>query len=69
MPVWCGARTSSEQCINEALKDAFGHVMPLGPVDGNPGQVVNQISDARLPGGWRSTAAFLRFAHKEGQSH
>ena len=29
--------------VNEGLKDAAGHAMPLGLVDGNGGQVVNQI--------------------------
>jgi Amt family ammonium transporter len=29
--------------INDGLKDASGRLMPMGWVDGNPGQVVNQI--------------------------
>ncbi len=29
--------------VNDGLKDAAGHVMPLGLVDGNGGQVLNQV--------------------------
>ena len=29
--------------INDGLKDASGRVLPLGLVDGNPGQVLNQF--------------------------
>jgi Amt family ammonium transporter len=29
--------------VNEGLKDAAGHTMPLGLVDGNGGQILNQI--------------------------
>jgi Amt family ammonium transporter len=29
--------------VNDALKDAGGKVLPLGLVDGNPGQVFNQL--------------------------
>src|SRR5579862_4294853 len=29
--------------VNDGLKDAAGHVLPLGWVDGNPGQVLNQL--------------------------
>jgi ammonium transporter, Amt family len=29
--------------VNDAFKDSAGHVMKLGAVDGNPGQIVNQL--------------------------
>ena len=29
--------------VNDALKDSAGKALPLGLVDGNPGQIVNQV--------------------------
>jgi ammonium transporter, Amt family len=37
--------------INDGLKDASGRVMPLGLVDGNAGQVVNQIIGSAIAWG------------------
>ena len=43
--------------INDGLKDAAGKVLPLGLVDGNPGQVLNQLRwHAPSPGAWPSWA-------------
>ena len=29
--------------VNDGYKDSAGHLLPLGWVDGNPGQVLNQV--------------------------
>ena len=34
--------------VNDGLKDAAGKVLPLGLVDGNGGQVVNQVIGAAI---------------------
>src|SRR5579875_3858950 len=34
--------------INDGLKDAAGHVLPLGWVDGHPGQVLNQLGGVAI---------------------
>src|SRR5271157_4499102 len=42
--------------VNEGLKDAAGHTLPLGLVDGNGAQVLNQFIACASPGFWRSWA-------------
>jgi Amt family ammonium transporter len=37
--------------VNDGLKDAAGHVLPLGWVDGNPGQVLNQLGGVAIAWG------------------
>src|SRR5258706_12148876 len=39
--------------VNDGLKDAGGKLLPLGMVDGNSGQVLNQLGGVVIPGCWR----------------
>jgi Amt family ammonium transporter len=45
--------------VNDALKDAAGKPMPLGLVDGNPGQIVNQIIGTAIAWGLGIVATLI----------
>ena len=39
----CVGEVFATSLVNDGLKDAKGHVLPLGLVDGQAGQVLNQV--------------------------
>ena len=45
--------------VNDGLKDASGKVLPLGLVDGNPGQVVNQLIAVLISWGMAIVGTFI----------
>jgi Amt family ammonium transporter len=45
--------------VNDALKDAAGKPMPLGLVDGNPGQIVNQLIGTAIAWGLGIVATLI----------